>query len=120
MRRKPVRRAKYIDPPVMLTVRMTRAEYAALQGTAIAAGQNMNEWARRLLFGAAGVPLEGARRKGGWPLGRRRGNGPAPSGAVDCQDDELRGAAPQAPRIAQDGPAAQSGRIDGPERPDAA
>ncbi len=117
MPRKPaLHRRKYVEQPVMLTIRMTKAEHGQLRQFAERAGANLTEWMRRTLFGAAGVPLDGARRKGGWPLGRRRGNGPP----VDCQDDELSGAAPQAPRIAQDARGTQSGPFDGSDSPDAA
>jgi hypothetical protein len=48
-----------------LTIRVTEAEYAALERAASSADLYLSEWARRLLFARAGLPVREARKPRG-------------------------------------------------------
>ena len=60
------------DSAVTLTVRLTPAERKACRAAANLAGLPLTDWVRRTLFQAAGLPLQSAHRKSGWPKGRLR------------------------------------------------
>lgn len=57
-----------------LTLRLTAPERRALQDVAAAAGKPLGDWARGVLFGAAGVRSPAERR-----TGRPRTSSPAPA-----------------------------------------
>jgi hypothetical protein len=69
-----------------LTVRLTPDERAACEAAARLAGLPLTVWVRQVLFGAAGLPVDSARRRGGWPLGRRRQGMRGPGVAVDATE----------------------------------
>ena len=73
--------------PSQLVFRIGKDEQDALRAAAALAGLPLGEWVRRELFRAAGLPLEQAHRKQGWPPGkprpwqRRKVDGAAPDAA---------------------------------------